>query len=162
MALDATVSGAAANSYITQAAATAYLADRLDIAAWTAATSAEKDAALIMATTRLDTEDYIGSRVFISQRLRWPRYGATDPDGLLYDHLTIPNTMLQATCELALAIIGQPSLMTDTGLESFINVKMGSLDVTPRFIAAARLPALVKRLIAPVRLGGYSTPVYRA
>lgn len=162
MSLDATLAGAAANSYFTQAAATAYLTDRLDITAWTSATSGEKDAALIMATTRLETEEYVGSRVFVTQRLKWPRYGATDPDGLLYDHLTIPNIILQAECELALAIITDPALMADSGLEAFVNVKLGSLDVTPRFVAAAALPALVKRLIAGVRLGGYGTPVYRA
>lgn len=162
MALDATISGAAANSYFTQAAASAYLADRLNNTAWTGATSAEKDAALIMATTRLETETYVGSRVFITQRLKWPRYGAVDPDGLLYDHLTIPYLILQAQCELALAIVTDPALLADSGLESFVNVKLGSLDVTPRYIPAAQLPALVRRLIAPVRLGGYSTPVYRA
>lgn len=162
MSLDATLGGAAANSYVTQAAATSYFGDRLDAAAWTAAVTGDKDSALIMATLRLDTESYVGSPITYTQRLKWPRYGAYDDDNRLLTSTAIPVIVQQATFEYALALLKDPTLLGDSGLEGFLNVKLGSLDVTPRFLAAAALPAFIKRLIAPVRLGGYGTPVVRA
>lgn len=162
MALNATVGGTSSNSYVTQAEATAYFAGRLDVTTWTSASSNDKDAALMMATARLDAETYTGSRVFTDQRLHWPRYSTFDRDGIVLDHTTIPLVIQQATFEFALALLREPTLLGDTGLEWFENVKIGSLDVTPRSITSARLPAFVKQLIAPVRKGGMGTPVQRA
>lgn len=162
MSLDATVGGASANAYVTQAAADTFFTNRLDAADWTDATSAQKDAAIIMATLRLDTELYVGAPVFSDQRLKWPRYGAFDADDRLLAQDAIPLMVEQATCEYALALVKEPSLLSDSGLEGFAHVQVGSLSITPRAIAAGQLPAIVKRLIAPVRLGGTGTPVRRA
>ena len=162
MALDSTVGGVAANSYVSQAAASSYFSGRLGTGDWTNASSADKDASLMMATARLETETYQGSRVFVDQRLAWPRYGTYDRDDVLLSSITIPLMIQQATFEYALALLGNPTQLGDTGLEAFENVKVGSLDVTPRDVRSAQLPALVKQLIAPVRMGGMGTLVYRA
>jgi hypothetical protein len=162
MSLDATVGGAAANSYATQAAASLYFGDRLDATTWTGATTGDKDSSLIMATLRLDTEDYKGAPMFFTQRLKWPRAWVYDHDGRLLTSSSIPQVIQQATFEYALALLKDPTLLGDSGLEGFINVKLGPLDVTPRVIAAAALPAFIKRLIAPVRIGGYGSLVVRA
>lgn len=53
MALDATVAGATANSYVALAEADAYFADRLNADAWTAA-GTKQAAALITATKQID------------------------------------------------------------------------------------------------------------
>lgn len=150
MALDATVGGVGANSYALQSVAAAYFADRLDIAEWTAATSAQKDAALIMATARLDTETYAGARVFYDQRLQWPRFSAYDRDGVAYNHQTIPLPVEQATFELALAILKRPAFFADSGLEGFKELEVGEIRIVPRWRAAASLPDTVSRFLAPV------------
>lgn len=165
MALDATIGGSSSNSYITRAQATAYFGNRLNVAEWTAAVAAggaDADAALVMACTRLEAETYQGSRVYYTQALRWPRYMVFDRDGILYDYLSIPLPVQEAQAELALAILKSPTLNDATGLEGFVNVKLGSLDVTPRFQMGGALPPLVRRLIAPVLVAGYGTPVVRA
>lgn len=162
MALDATVGGAAANSYVLQAAATSYFADRLDAASWTGAITGDKDSSLIMATLRLDTESYVGVPVFATQRLKWPRLGVFDEDGRMISSSSIPQVIQQATFEYALALLKEPTLLGDSGLEGFINVKLGSLDVTPRFVQAAQLPAFIRKLLAPFRIGGTSAHVSRA
>ena len=161
MALEASVGGAAANSYVTQAAASSYFTNRLDVAEWTAASSSDKDAALMMATARLEAESYVGYKTSFTQRLSWPRFSTYDRDDMLYASDAIPLVIQQATFELALALLREPTLLGDTGLEGFQNVKLGSLDVTPRNLAASQLPAFVKQLIQPVRASGSGTHVAR-
>lgn len=162
MALDAMVGGASSNSYVTQSAASSYFGDRLDASTWTGATTGDKDSSLIMATLRLDTENYVGVPVFFTQRLKWPRSWVWDADGRSISSASIPQVIQQATFEYALALMKDPTLLGDSGLEGFINVKLGPLDVTPRNIQAAALPAFIRRLIAPVRVGGYGSLVVRA
>ena len=161
MALDATVGGASATSYVSQATADAYLGDRLDSDAWEDAASDEKDAALMMATARLDIEPYAGARTTITQRLSWPRYDVR-VDGQLLASDTIPVVVEQATIEYALALLREPTLLNDTGLSGFLNVKVGSLDVTPRNVTAPPMPDFVRRLLAQVRIGGSGVHVARA
>ena len=59
--IDATVEGASANSYVTQSTAQTDLDGRLDVPEWTAADTNDKDRALIMATGRLDIEEFLGN-----------------------------------------------------------------------------------------------------
>jgi hypothetical protein len=159
MALDATLGGVAANSYVTQAAASSYFSGRLDVDAWNNASSSDKDAALMMATMRLDAETYNGYKVTYTQRLHWPRFSTFDRDGMLHASDSIPLVIQQATFEYALALLKDSTLMSDTGLEGFVNVQLGNLNVTPRVLSAVRLPAIVKQLIAPVRKGGYNAAI---
>ena len=161
--MDSTVGGASANSFVSQAAASTYFGGRLGADAWTDASTTDKDAALMMATLRLDAENYVGYTVTLTQRLQWPRFSTYDRNGHFYASDAIPLVIQQATFEYALALLQEPTLLNDTGLEMFQNVRLGNLDVTPRNLASARLPAIVKQLIAPVRQGGgVSTPVQRA
>jgi hypothetical protein len=160
MALDATLKGASANSYVTQAEASTYFGGRLDASAWTAASSAEKDAALMMATMRLESENYRGWKLSFTQRLSWPRFGTTDRDGFLYSQDAIPVVIQQATFEYALVLLREPTRLDDSGLEAFVNVQLGNLNVTPRVLASTRLPALVRQLLAPVLQGGGGMAVH--
>ena len=162
MALDSTIGGTAANSYVSQAAAASYFAGRLGTTAWDTASSTDRDASLIMATARLEAENYAGMRVYINQRLQWPRFATYDRDGIMYSISEIPLVVQQATFEYALALLQEPTLLGDSGLEAFTNIKLGTLDITPRAMSAAQLPAFVKHLIAPVRIGGMGTVVARA
>jgi hypothetical protein len=68
-----------ANSYVSQADASAYLA-LMGVTLWAALTSDEKDAKLIMAKLLVDdgaTYIYDGDRVGTEQSGEWPRLGAT-------------------------------------------------------------------------------------
>lgn len=151
--IDATVGGASANSYITRANATTYFDERLNSGAWTSASDADKDRALIQATRRLDQEDWQGVRVTTGQALDWPRYWATDEDGEEYAADAIPQPIQDATCELALRFLndGTTDTLADTGLEEFAEAKIGPMEVKRnRSYKAGQLPENVMRLLANV------------
>ena len=127
MALDATVGGASANSYATIAEGDAYAASDLgrNRDAWTQATIAEKEAALIRATDEIDTA--VG-RVVASysetQALLFPRY--TD---LIYGTQTpeLPNRLAKATWYQAAFLLRNATVLDDAasfrarGLANFAN-----------------------------------------
>ena len=150
MALDATIGGASANSYVSRVDAQSYFDDRLDVAEWTDASNANKDSSLVMATLRLDQEEYDGTRADSDQALKWPRYGIY-VDNVYQEETAIPKPIQEATYELALAILKDNTLLADSGLEGFENVSLSGLDVTPRFREAGTLPANVLRLLADLK-----------
>lgn len=163
MALDATVGGTSSNSYVTLAAAESYFLGRLSVDDWDAADEHEREAALIMATARLDVEPYVGAPVSYLQRLAWPRYGAYTRNGAALSTTAIPQQVQDATCELALAILTDPEIVSGaSGLAEFQNLRLGSLDVTPRAASSSALPANIIRLLMPLRVGGFQNRVVRA
>lgn len=113
LVLDATPKGTASNSYITAADADTYFLGRMATAAWDAADTATKERALVAATNRLDQEEYVGTKTDSTQRLKWPRTGVYDDDGLLVDADTIPRVIAEATCEIALEFLNA-GVDTDT------------------------------------------------
>ncbi len=151
-----------ANSYATIATAQTYFDGRLDKAEWEAAATATQDAAMIMATTRLDLEEWTGSPTSFTQRLQWPRGNVPDPWGSFYASDTVPRPVTEACYELALSYIKEKATLDDTGLEQFTNVKVGPLDVTPRIGRKGdALPSIVRRLLGGILVGssGVNTPV---
>lgn len=160
---DTTVAGASANSYVTETQASDYFGGRLDVAEYTAATSVTVQKALVMATNRLDAEEYVGSVSTNTQALKWPRYGVVTISGWTNESITaIPKRIRDACCELALTLLKDTAFLGDTGLEGFLNVKIGAIDVTPRYDRRANtLPAHVSRILSGIRLGGLSAPVSR-
>jgi hypothetical protein len=142
----ATAGAANANSYITEAEATAYFAARLPLAPpWEDAD--DPTAALAMATRVLDAmaiarrrligENFITSRKWTgaptstTQRLAWPRTGMFDANGNAIASNVIPQALKDAQAELA----GQ-LLLSDTTLDNAVkvggitSVKAGSVAVT--------------------------------
>jgi hypothetical protein len=163
MLFDATVGGAASTSYITLEAAGDYFLSRLGADEWDEADEPERDSALMLATARLDLETFIGVVVTTTQRLQWPRYSVPDRNGFLYATTAIPRPIQEATAELALAILKDPTVVEGGGdLSEFEHLSLGSLDVTPRASALTALPSVVQRLIASLRLGGFQARVVRA
>ena len=150
----ATAQATNANAYVSQSDAQSYLDGRLDVTEWTDAASADKDRSLIMATERLDLEEFRGSPTTFTQRLQWPRGSVPDPWGSFYASDTIPRLVEQATAELALAYLKTGASLDDTGLEQFTNVKVGVLDVTPRIGRKGdALPNIVRRILRDVMTG---------
>jgi hypothetical protein len=123
MAIVATVGGASSNSYVTLTEATTYFATRLNSAAWTAASSADKEAALLTACRRIEAcriavnRRPYGYGVRISdplvydprapyldtQRLSFPRQVDRDTTGTYI----IPQAAKDAQCEEALALLAR-------------------------------------------------------
>ena len=129
MALDATPGGENANSYVTLAQASAYHATHLYASAWTAASSATQETAVIMATRTLDDwVDWKGNKQDDDQALRWPRYGVEDRDGYDFEIDEIPVFLINATSELARTLIGG-DVTAEPDTKGFSKLKVGSLEL---------------------------------
>lgn len=157
----ATPKSATANSYVTSAETDTYFEGRLNATGWSGDTDDNKNRAIVMATGRLEQEDYAASVTDIDQALKWPRSGITDEDGRIIDQDTVPKRIKEACQELALELLDGGVTLIDTGLEGFVNVKVGSLDVTPRVSRiAGTLPANVRRLLDLWRIGSSGLTVH--
>lgn len=163
MPFDATVGGANSNSYVTLAAAEAYFLGRLNVTEWTDSEEWERQSALVMATQRLESEAYLGVPTTTTQRLLWPRMWVYDRNGVAFSSSAIPYLIQEATCELALTILKDPDMLGgDSGLAEYANLRIGSLDVTPRARMVGVLPMPVLRSLVPVRIAGFMGRVVRA
>ena len=129
LTLDATIGGASANSYTTVAQGDSYHEGRLFVTDWTGAADATKEAALVWATRLLDSHfDWQGSKFTLEQALRWPRFGALDRDGQLFDSNELPPELRDAVSELArLLIIGDRSI--ETGTEGLKRLKVDVIEL---------------------------------
>ncbi len=108
-----------ANSYAAVADGDAYHDGHLYAATWTAATNATKETALVMASRLIDgLFQFNGFKRLSTQSLQWPRRECRDPDnsngvvpGLLLargpflDETKVPQIVVNATCELARALL---------------------------------------------------------
>lgn len=133
--IDATPGGANANSYITEAGATAYFETRPNVADWTAATSDIRARALITATTLLDSHvawDFsrIGwSRASTTQALRFPRSSTENLEGDAYFASdVIPGFLEKGTCETALGLIKADRLV-DSDSRELSSLRVGPLSL---------------------------------
>ena len=112
-----------ANSYASAADGDAYHDGHLYATAWTAATLANKEKALVFATRLIDAEyQFAGWKANESQALQWPRVSCRNPDG--EDDLpadAVPKAVQDAACELAreLLIVDRTAAPTGEGLRYF-------------------------------------------
>jgi hypothetical protein len=161
VAVDATVGGASANSYVTLAEASTYFEGRLNVTGWTGAASDDiRNRALVQAAKRIDQEEFRGApingmtgTVSPGQAMKWPRAGAVDPEGWGYLQTIIPTCIKEAQMEVALDLLnkGATDPFADTGLEGFESVKVGPLEVVPKHSRkAGDLPEHVRRMLAHV------------
>jgi hypothetical protein len=160
LVIEATAGHASANSYVTLAEAVSYFEGRAGAEAWDDATTAERNQALVSATTRLEQEQYQGDRTSSTQALAWPRSNLTY-DGQSVDGATVPSFVKRATYEEALAILDAPDKYGPTGLEGFTSVDVGSvaLGIRGDTTAPSSLSPMAARFLKPVRLGGGANTV---
>jgi len=176
IAIDATVGGASANSYLTLADAQAIIdgfVEDADVTAWASATTDQKNRALFTATQRLDRERYLGARATDTQALQWPRTGVRKPDTYINtyavgfpfrittDYFTdteIPDQIKYAQVVLAVYLHNNPDGIGLSGLEDYKNVKIGSIDVTPNLgygaVGVDKVPPLMERYLTGLRISG--------
>lgn len=152
--LVATAGLSTSNSYISVSAADTYFTERLQATAWTGEDTDDKERALIMATRRIDQEEFKGTKTDTGQALKFPRTDTFDDDGEEYATNTIPVEVERATCELAIKYLidddDSSDPLADTGLEQFSRARVGPIDVTVRrdFLAVP-LPQIVVQYLRP-------------
>lgn len=106
MAIITTIAGVDSNSYQTLTEANTYFSTRLHTTVWTAATDAQKEAALIWSARIIDTNiQWNGTRQTELQALQWPRMNVVDSDGWIIRIDTIPKELKWAQAELALILL---------------------------------------------------------
>lgn len=128
MALDATVGGASADSYVTVAEADAYFASSANGGVWAPLAEDVKENRLKEATRILDLY-YVwnGIKASETQALGWPRKKAYYPDGTLIPEDIIPVAVKYATFDLALFLYTNNGFtMEDNMLDM---VKVGPITV---------------------------------
>lgn len=96
-----------------------YFAERLNSDAWDDATSANRVKALKQATRAIDNQNYTGLKNDEAQENQFPRG----------DDTVVPDVILQATCELALALLD--------GVDP--NLEIENLSVTRQGIGDAKI-----------------------
>ena len=106
--LDATLSGATSNSYLVMATALQIAQNVPGGGDWAAKDEEVRNLSLIQATRWLETIDYGGTRCKATQRLKWPRLGATC-DGVTSDCSGIPYQIQEAEVMLAIQYDQNPS-----------------------------------------------------
>jgi hypothetical protein len=162
MALDSTVGGTNSNSYVTRSEGDAYFADRLYKDAWDDADSNEKERALIMATQRIDQEDFDGYRASETQALKWPRTNVYIDSYVYLASDAIPKKLKDAVCELALDLLGS-NVLAQSGLKKFDYLKIGPIELNPHQpVNSGPLPSQVIRLLRELRIGGSGAQVVRS
>ena len=136
-----------------------------NLQAYALTTDDQKVNFITAATQRIDRENFIGYRTLDNQILEWPREGAKKPNSYAGNYVSpwrktenqqgdetityvsganqgyfdadeIPDQIKRATLYLAVFFSNNLDALGETGLEGFENIKIGSLDVTPRFFKA--------------------------
>jgi hypothetical protein len=104
------------NSYVTEAEATAYFADKYGYDSWVAETN--KEGALVSACQHLDNMcQWFGNKVLSTQVLEFPRYPDAEP---------VPQDVKDAQCEIAYNIVATGSTTTEAD-DPLTELKAGSV-----------------------------------
>jgi hypothetical protein len=122
-----------ANTYATLAEFVAYAASRLPVLSWfTAATDAQKEAALMAAARELDAcFDWTGAAVDSVQALTWPRSGMLNRNGFAIATTAIPRDLKNAQCEMALQLGASDRLGDNSAFKKGVtSLKAGSVALT--------------------------------
>lgn len=151
------------NSYVTVTEADSYFENRLDVAAWEAASDTQKQQALITATSLLDSLNWTGIAVSASQALAFPRTGSYfDPKlGIAVDLSSdaANNRLYNSTFELAYHLLNNDGLLDDTG--SVVDLSLGNIRLT-KVKSASKIPSNVKLFVKPMLLKQGSNAWWRA
>jgi hypothetical protein len=144
------------NSYISRTNATTYFSNSLKSNDWAAITDNNKDLALMSATRMLDRQTWMGSKTSSSQALEWPRTSVTDKYGTTVSSSAVPQQVLDACCELALALAMDGTVETNRSTSSNIkSLKAAEAQVQYfRPVTGGRFPTVTQELIAQFLLTG--------
>jgi hypothetical protein len=160
MALVTTSGSASADSYASQAEATAYLAIRTTGTTWTSLASDVMDNYLRWAAIVLDTLGWRGYRTEETQALAWPRADIYDQDGYAVDDDAIPTWLKRAQAEMAYQLVSN-DWTQGQGPTYARRVKLGSLEVEGEM--HKKIPSAVLALCRPylASIPGVIVPLVR-
>lgn len=166
MPFDSSIGGASANSFCSVADFKLYWSSKLIPSGQASPDSFSDDdieRGLMMATTEIDREGWLGDAVTSTQALQWPRYDVYYRSGAFVASDVIPQAIKDATCEMAYALLLEPSVTEDDGLSRFssISVGNGEIDLSPRQMSTGGLPGKVTRILKDF-LSGHGARVLRA
>jgi len=152
------------NSYITNADCDTYIEDAIHGTPWNDASEGDQDDALITAARFIDRQIWQGSKTAPSpgQPLEWPRTGLTTPGGDLVDSVTVPQFVIDANCELALALINDINLQDKPDQDQNLK-RVGAGSAAVEFFKPenrGRFPTIVQELIGFYLEGFFESPVY--
>lgn len=153
--LDATIGGANSNSLLSIERAGAILEKNMGSRSdWANADGETKKSALITATERIELDRWKGRRATETQALSFPRLDLIDQNGEEYaDNIIIPD-IEYGVALLAAALIRNPRLLEDTGLENLSSVSTAEKSITQRGLRPGRLPGQVERYLSRWRVEG--------
>lgn len=159
---------AAANAYVSEADFDTYWADRTTDPVYTAAslgsaTSTQKTEAILVTTQELDAENnalWKGYRKTRTQGRDWPRSDGYDNDGYAIDDASLPQALVDLTCERAARYIANittgiiPDLTAPVGGLEAERLKAGPVEIDTKFSGSAsqskgfpKLDVLLQELI---------------
>jgi len=144
--------------------ASTYFAASLNVAAWNAASTTDKQKALVNATRIFDKQLWVGTVTdpTTPQPLAWPRTGVPTCDGIVASPTVIPERVIFGAYELASAILTDALVQTQSSTGSntkrvLARKKVGDLEVedeteyfSPTNVgagAASRFPTQVQEYI---------------
>ena len=150
----------AADSYISVTDATAYFTLHASPAAWTAATTAEKESALRYAAQWLDSNFAWPGQLFNQegpQALAWPRFWAWDREGRQLDG--VPQAIKDSQCEMALQHLSSALNVVYTGTDYIKSQTVGPVSRTFQDNApVGRQYRFIRNLLAAI-IGSSSSAV---
>ena len=154
-----------ANTYALVADADAFHEGHLYATAWTGASTANKEKALVLATRLIDASyQFNGGKTKSTQALQWPREGAIDPDRLAlarnalstvissyFESDKIPKALVEATCEMAREVLATDRTdapdgegLSQVGLVGTVNLTFDKKDRQP--IISRLVQAMLSKL----------------
>ena len=150
------------NSYVSLAEADEYFASRLDVAAWTEATSELRESALVTAAMALEQYTWVGVIADPVQALAWPRKGSYfDPRMGYTVALTdsVPERIRRAQMELAYHFLHNDGVLDSNG--TVTEVQVGPIAVKGIQVAS-RTSAVAYQFISPLLANGGKRTWWRA
>jgi hypothetical protein len=149
MALDTTISGANADSYITIATCNTYHNARLHNSDWFDASTDTRERALRWATKNLDNLVWLGTIATDTQSLMWPRSGVYNPYGVELASDEIPRWLEDAVAEYAWELI-KADRQVDSENMGITQVMAGEVMVKfDKNDRKSKMPATVSSLVRP-------------
>jgi hypothetical protein len=139
------------NSYVDVAGSDLHFADRVNGASWLELDDLAKEPFLVTATRMIDDEYWIGVVAEESQPLAFPRvFSYFEPRlGKVIDHdgSTIPQRIIEATCELAFHLFLNPTILESAS--SVTEIKVGPVELID-IKGVDRMPATFRGLVKPL------------
>jgi len=152
VALIATPGAANANAYITAIEFAAYLTDRPQVpAVVTSASTAAREAAIIMGTRMIDAKQcFTGAAATATQSLQWPRTGMLSATGYTLADSVIPLQIKDATAEMAIALLVSDIIAdNDVAVQGITSIQAGPVSLGfKNDIDVRGLPAIVTSFFA--------------